>query len=682
MLRHRILLIFTLGIGLLALALAWTAAERDRLTREQIGDIATRGQRAVWQQRAGDEARTLSALADQISSSQPLLAALSGGDRDAITHAIAVSLPDVVTGTSIFEIVDAAGRPIHSGAERVEGARTLDLRTLAEVIGGQPITGLRQDGPDRFLILHAFPLSLPDGRSLAVTIGTDAEAVLRDFSLSLDAAAFLINPRNRVVTSTTPGLWEQVAPTIPLRRASFSLIQSGARRYTVTAVPVEDLGGGQAALAVTLRDATAPLEQIVRQRRIGIVGLGLGLVALLVGMHLYLRRAFRPLDKAIDVLAALGRGDTSVRMEARGQAEIGRIAAVVAHFRSYLVELAELRVQGNRRARRQERLIRARMKELAGSLDDTARAEIVTLLDQEAPAVSEGAPSDLALLANVLQLLSRRITEQHRRLTDMIEDLREAIVTRARLAGITQELEIARQLQASLLPASFPDIPGFTVDASMIPAREIGGDFYDFFEVAPGRFVLVVGDVSGKGVPAALFMAIVRTLVRAATRYEPDPARCIAIVNEVLAEQNEQMMFVTLFYAVLSVGDRRLTYVNAGHNPPLLVMPDGKARFLPATGDMAAAVLEDFVYHTHTRTMAPGETLLVYSDGLTEAFDPDGAGFGEDRLSSLAAALDDGRSLPDFSRGLLDGLSSFVRGAQQSDDITLLALRCQPPLSR
>jgi sigma-B regulation protein RsbU (phosphoserine phosphatase) len=678
MLRHRILFILTLGLGLLAIALTWSATQRDRLIEERISDLATRGQSAVWQERAGAQTRALSVLAREIGSSRMLLAALADGDREDAARAISDTLPEIAHRTSVFEIVDAEGRQLYSEAERLDGGRALDLRTLAKVISGKQVNGLRQDGADRFQLLHAVPLVLANGRTVAVVVGADAAPILRDFSSALDAPAFLINPRGRAVSGTDPDLWDRVAPTIPLRRASFSLLERDQRRYILTAVPVADFGGGHAALVVTLRDATGPLDQLVRQRRIGIIGVGLGLVALLLGMHLYLRRAFRPLDEAIDVLDALARGDTGVRMEAQGQAEIGRIAAAVVGFRSHLVELADLRVQSERRARRQERLIRARMKELASALDDASRAEIVALIDHKAPAVGKGAPSDLALLANVLQLLSRRITEQHRRLTDMIEDLREAIVTRARLAGITQELEIARQLQASLLPASFPEVQGFSVEARMIPAREVGGDFYDFFEVAPGRFVLVVGDVSGKGIPAALFMAIVRTLVRAATRYEPDPARCIGIVNEVLAEENEQMMFVTLFYAVLDAADRRLTYVNAGHNAPLLVGPGGETRFLPPTGDMAAAVLEGFAYNARGQTLAPGETLLVYSDGLTEAFDPDDVGFGEGRLCDLAAALDDGRSLADFTLGLLGGLKTFVRGAQQSDDITLLALRCDP----
>jgi sigma-B regulation protein RsbU (phosphoserine phosphatase) len=663
MLRHRILLIIGLGLALLAAALYWTALQRDRLIEVQVGDLATRGQGALWQERAGVQARVLADLAQQVKASPILIEALATGDRDLVAHAVDTALADVADRTDLLEIVDRQGRQIFTEAERVDDARTLDLSTLGEVIGGRSVTGLRQDGTGRFLILHAFPLALGGGSVVAVTIGQDAMPVLRDFSLALAAPAFLINPRGRMVTGTAPDLWAAVAPELPLRRPSFGVHEHDGRRYTLVSVPVADLAGGQAALAVTLRDATGPLTDILWQRRLTLIGAGVGILALLLAIQVYLRRAFRPLDGAIDVLGALSRGDTTVRMEPGGQDEIGRIAGAVAGFRSHLIALADLRLQTERRTRRQERLIRARMLSLAGALDGAARDEIVGILEQ-APGATPDSPPDLALLTNVLALLSRRITE--------------AIETRARLAGITQELEIARQLQASLVPTDYPPVPGFAVDARMVPAREVGGDFYDFFQLAPGRFGLVVGDVSGKGVPAALFMAIARTLVRAAARYEPDPARCIAIVNEVLAEDNEQMMFVTLFYAVLDADAHRLTYVNAGHNPPLLLGPGGAARFLPLTGDMAVAVMDGLDFRSLTLEIAPAETLLVYTDGLTEAFDPDFALFGETRLAALAVALDDGRPLPAFTRDLLDGLAGFVRGARQSDDITFLALRRDP----
>jgi sigma-B regulation protein RsbU (phosphoserine phosphatase) len=663
MLRHRILLIIGLGLALLAGALYWTALQRDRLIEQRVADLATRGQRALWQERAGIQARILAELAAQVKSSPPLLTALATGDRDIVANAVEEALADVSAQTDLLEIVDREGRQIFTEAERVEDTRTLDLTTLGEVIRGLSVTGLRQNGPHRFLVLHAFPLALDSGEVVAVTIGQDATPVLADFALTLESPAFLINPRGRMVTGTEPALWTTVAPDLPLRRPSFALVENDGRRYTLVSVPVADLGGGQAALVVTLRDATGPLDELVRQRALTLIGAGLGIAALLLGMHLYLRRAFRPLDRAIDVLGALSRGDTTVRMDPGGQAEIGRIATAVAGFRSDLIALADLRLQGERRTRRQERLIRARMLGLADALDGAAREEIVGILEQ-APGATPESPPDLALLTNVLALVSRRVTE--------------AIETRARLAGITQELAIARELQASLVPTAFPPVPGFAVDAGMIPAREVGGDFYDFFETAPGRFVLIVGDVSGKGVPAALFMAIARTLVRAATRSEPDPARCIGIVNEVLAEDNEQMMFVTLFYAVLDVAEHRLTYVNAGHNAPLMVGPGGSTRTLPVTGDMAVAVMDGLRFRSRTVDIAPGETLLVFSDGLTEAFDPDDVAFGEDRLRALAGALDDGRPLTAFTHGLLDGVTAFVRGAQQSDDITFLALRRDP----
>ena len=466
MLRHRILLIFTLGIGLLALALTWTAAQRDRLIEEQVSALATRGQSAVWRERTDVEALALTALADEIASSPSLAATLADGDRDDVATAIAVTLPEVAARTSVFEIVDAAGRQLYSEAERLEGRRPLDLGTLADVIGGRRVTGLRQDGPDRFLILHAFPLALPDGRTVAVTIGGDAAPILRDLRPGARRRRLSRQPARPRRHRHRPGpLGAGRADDPPPPR---QLRAPGARRPALH----PDRGAGRRPRRRTGRARRDPARRDRAPRSSSSTSAGSRSSASGSASS----RCFSACTStsaapsgrstaAIDVLDALARGDTSVRMEARGQAEIGRIAAAVARFRRHLVELGELRLQADRRATRQERLIRARMKDLAGALDDTARAEIVALLDQEAPAVAEDAPSDLALLANVLQLLSRRITEQHRRLTDMIEDLREAIVTRARLAGITQELEIARQLQASLLPDSFPDVPGFAVEA-------------------------------------------------------------------------------------------------------------------------------------------------------------------------------------------------------------------------
>jgi sigma-B regulation protein RsbU (phosphoserine phosphatase) len=674
-LRHRILLILGLGLALLAAALAWTAAQRDRIVEARISDLAVLGQRALWDERARLAVEGMAPLVDAVTASEPLRSSLAIGHRNIVASTVGGQLGHVLAGADVFEITAPDGQPIYAAAARVGGERTLDLATLAEVAAGRQLTGLWQDGPDRFLIVRAFPLSPRPGETVVVTLGRDAAATLQGVSEALDAPAFLVNPRGRMVEGTDPALWATLAPDMPLRRASLSDLDRGGRKYTLVGVPVPDLGGGQAGLVVTARDATGPLGELERQRWLTVLGAGLGVAALLGGMFLYLGRAFRPLDRAIDVLDALADGDTGVRVDSEGSDEIGRIGAAVARLRRQLMTLADLRLQRDRQTRRQERLIRARMRSLAEALDPAARQEIVDILEQEAAVPSEGTHQDLALLTNVLHLLSRRITEQHRRLTDMIEELREAIVTRARLAGITQELEIARRVQAALLPSSFPPVPGFEVEAGMVPAREVGGDFYDFFEAAGGRYVLTVGDVSGKGVPAALFMAITRTLLRAAARYEPDPARCVAIVNDVLAGENEQLMFVTLFYATLDAAGQRLTYVNAGHNAPLLVGPGRAARYLHGSGDRAVAVTEGLEYHGREVTLAPGETLLVFTDGITEAFDPDDRPFGDERLRAAAAELNDGRGLAPMTRGILDRLAAFVRGAPQSDDITYLALR-------
>jgi len=207
----------------------------------------------------------------------------------------------------------------------------------------------------------------------------------------------------------------------------------------------------------------------------------------------------------------------------------------------------------------------------------------------------------------------------------------------------------------------------------MIPAREVGGDFYDVIPLGDDRIGVAVADVSGKGVPAAFFMLIARTLLRATASFEPSPAACLTRLNDLLAADNEQMLFVTLFFGVLDRRTGTFTYANGGHNPPYLIR-DGRPEELPPTGDMALAVMEELVFSERHCRLAPGDAVFLFTDGVTEAFDPAGEAFGEPRLTGLL-----GRGGGDEATALIDrvidGVLRFTGDAQQADDITCLAVR-------
>jgi sigma-B regulation protein RsbU (phosphoserine phosphatase) len=214
----------------------------------------------------------------------------------------------------------------------------------------------------------------------------------------------------------------------------------------------------------------------------------------------------------------------------------------------------------------------------------------------------------------------------------------------------------------------------------MHPAREIGGDFYDFFPVGDDRLAVSVADVSGKGIPAALFMAVSRTVLRSVAASGDDAtddmAAGIERANRLLSAENSAMMFVTAFHGVLDLATGALRYCNAGHNPPYVLRAAGGSERLPATG-IPFGVDGDLPYRVAETVLYRGDALFLYSDGITEAFNRAGDEFGDHRLEAALAAARGGSAAGLVAR-ILAATADFAAGAEQSDDITALALVYRP----
>lgn len=256
--------------------------------------------------------------------------------------------------------------------------------------------------------------------------------------------------------------------------------------------------------------------------------------------------------------------------------------------------------------------------------------------------------------------------------------LRQASVLRERMALLQRELDIAARIQLSVLPSRFPAFPErteFDLHATMIPAQEVGGDFYDFFMIDADRLGFVIGDVSGKGVGAALFMAITRTMLRATALRGMGAAECVSYANQVLSPDSLPGMFVTLFYGILDTRTGVVTYANAGHNPPYLVRADGSAAKLEGTGGLPLCLMGGFAYGEKSVALQSGDRLVLYTDGVTEAHDVRGEQFEEERLEACLAGSTHGPA--ELCRDVLRSVTGFSGGIEQSDDITLLALQFQ-----
>jgi serine phosphatase RsbU (regulator of sigma subunit) len=276
--------------------------------------------------------------------------------------------------------------------------------------------------------------------------------------------------------------------------------------------------------------------------------------------------------------------------------------------------------------------------------------------------------ADLQLLSTGAELL--RSALQRARLYDLSEKQR---------AHILHELELARKVQANLMPAKLPAVAGYELAAFWLPAQEMAGDYYGVYKLPDRRWGLVVADVSGKGASSALFMAMTYSLIRERVEKDSSPASVLAEVNRHLHQQLADQSFVTAFYAVLDPARNRLTYANAGHHPPIVRRRSGQLEQLP-NGSMALGVLPDTPYTEQSIHLEPGDSLVIYTDGVTDAFNPDDEVFDLPRLKT-SVAQEPGSASALLGR-LKGDLSTWVGSTPQFDDITVLVLTRQQKPAR
>jgi sigma-B regulation protein RsbU (phosphoserine phosphatase) len=248
--------------------------------------------------------------------------------------------------------------------------------------------------------------------------------------------------------------------------------------------------------------------------------------------------------------------------------------------------------------------------------------------------------------------------------------LQKSVAERERLE---QELDVARSIQASFIPLSPPQSPGWDIATYWRAARQVGGDFYDFIPLRAGQWGLAIADVADKGIPAALFMAMCRTLLRASAINRISPSATLQRLNELLFNDSRSDLFVTAFYAVWNPETGEVTYASAGHNPPLLLRADGSLTELHSKG-IALSVVPDARIAEHKLMMQPGDTLVAYTDGVTEAMQADYTEWSMERFKE-SVIQHHGASAQDMMHSILTAIDSFVAGAPQSDDLTLWILK-------
>lgn len=295
-------------------------------------------------------------------------------------------------------------------------------------------------------------------------------------------------------------------------------------------------------------------------------------------------------------------------------------------------------------------------------------------MDNIRSAMNKGA-FDFATKPIDLDDLSRTIEKA----IEQVRYIRESQQEHNQLESIKNDLAIAGEIQQTILPRSFPPFPELTevvdIYASMTPAKDVGGDFYDFFQIDDERIGLVIADVSGKGVPASLFMAVSRTLLRATALRGVSSAECLTYANKLLCKESLESMFVTVFYGIYHYKTGMMDYTNAGHNPPYLLRGGRTVECLPVASNFVVGVFDDIEFESNTLTFGIGDTLLLYTDGVTEAFNDKREQFSESNLQDILASMHESSSAKEVVTSVLQSVKTFSGDYPQSDDITLLSLQ-------
>ncbi|CRX38394.1 response regulator [Estrella lausannensis] len=280
-------------------------------------------------------------------------------------------------------------------------------------------------------------------------------------------------------------------------------------------------------------------------------------------------------------------------------------------------------------------------------------------------------PIDLKDLATTLE-----------KITDQYNFLKEGAIAQNRIIEYKKELEIASYIQQTFIPHNFNPYPGnksVEIFGKMFPAKEVSGDFFDFFPITAERLGFVIADVSGKGVPAALFMVMSKTLLRSTALTNPSPKSCVQQVSHYLCYNNESMMFVTSFYGVLNIKTGEVVYCDAGHHPPYILSADGNLQQIPKDGGIALGIIDDLerehsLYVEKKIQLQKGDSIILFTDGVTEAINKKGEIYPKERLENLIRR----HARQDFSllvSNLKNDLTDFSEGQGQYDDITLLCIR-------
>ncbi|WP_092483667.1 PP2C family protein-serine/threonine phosphatase [Candidatus Ichthyocystis hellenicum] len=493
--------------------------------------------------------------------------------------------------------------------------------------------------------------------------------------------SLIVDTRNHLLEgdpfdSDVPGI-KDVYP------AFFDSYVSGSH-YLLLTQPLLNGNSSHLATLVSRTDQTDFYNEIKQELAVFFVLFGVFLGVIWLWLLLSVHDGLSWLANVYELLASLSRGEIIPPIAGdllTHENESSQFFQLIYELRENRLRYDMFIQERDRVTEKRARLVRRQLEILAQTLDQESEEQIIQELrrtqqtTRHKSVLGGGFFSDFASFTSLFKKLTHMVVDQQSRLRVLLKQLQVALINEAQLRVLQQELDIARSIQEAKLPKNPPSFKEIDLFAKMIPFSDVGGDFYDYFELSPSSLCFIVADVSGKGIPAALFMVITRTLLRGLATQNRALNEVVDQLNELLCADNPQAMFVTLFLGVLDSNTGHLSYVSCGHPPPVLVSRGGSASFLPTEKNIALAVLEGFKFTRQNVQMNPGDVIFVYTDGLSESSSTAGDLYGGDRLRTVLSGQTGGESAQYYAELVLNDIKWFSGMLAEGDDTTCLVIR-------
>ena len=699
-LRTRICLLGIIVVIMVNIAIVFAAVKREDLIRLQFSNEIIADQSKLWNQVKEEFIERMEDQAWIMSENRILGNALADGDTEELQQ-IASQISEKLRNEEIadrFDLIYPDGTLAYSSHSGVFQSPIIVASVARDAIADQEqVRGIGNDKQRNTAIVFGTPLRSDSGQVVGLGVyATNIVDALADLEKSNNSSVMIVNRRGRLLVAPNSDTWNQFSDTVNLNEISeLQTISDQGHFYSVLVLPQIANLGGLVARLVNIKDVT---HLVLQQRKISQIIAMLIIVFVILsmlGLYLYMSRSFSPLTEGVNVLNALSKGDLQIQIEhATRKDEVGQIANAVNVFRDSMIQFNRFRRSHERQRARQERFIYREMTRLADTMDEGEdRSAILDELDHLGQivqnevedgdnqnyaimnAINEGSRSkdsdSLALMAVAFQSMSNRIQDQHQR-------LRNALATKEAFISLRKELDIATRVQLSLLPGHIETSDAFDIFGGMWPAKEVGGDFFDYFRLDEHRIGVAIADVSGKGVPAALFTVMARTILRGSIAHLDSPGKILQSVNDFLANNNDEDLFVTFFYGILDERTGRLTYSNCGHNPPIVSDKNG-SRPLKLTNGMVLAMFSDIEFEDGCVDLLPGSRLVMFTDGIPEAFNAEEEAYGDDRLLDTVDALPEQDPADDVKQ-IVNSVNDFVKDAPQFDDIACVVMHFKEKL--